>query len=51
VIGEDKKFLMSVGRLDYNSEGIILITNDGELARILELPENTIIRVSIYYAF
>ena len=40
VIGENKKFLLSVGRLDFNSEGLILLTNDGELARVLELPEN-----------
>lgn len=30
--------VVSVGRLDYNSEGLLLLTNDGELARHLELP-------------
>jgi 23S rRNA pseudouridine2605 synthase len=27
-----------VGRLDFNSEGLLLLTNDGDLARRLELP-------------
>jgi 23S rRNA pseudouridine2605 synthase len=30
--------VISVGRLDMNSEGLLLLTNDGELARQLELP-------------
>lgn len=30
--------VISVGRLDYNSEGLLLLTNDGALARHMELP-------------
>lgn len=31
--------VISVGRLDLNSEGLLLLTNDGALARKLELPK------------
>ena len=36
--------LVSVGRLDLNSEGLLLLTNDGGLARYLELPANALTR-------
>ena len=35
---EDLPRLISVGRLDFNTEGLLLLTNDGDLARHLELP-------------
>jgi len=35
---EDLPRVISVGRLDLNSEGLLLLTNDGEVARALELP-------------
>lgn len=35
---ENMPRVLSVGRLDLNTEGLLLLTNDGELARWLELP-------------
>lgn len=36
--------VISVGRLDFLSEGLMIITNDGELARALEMPNAAIER-------
>ena len=35
---DDLPRVVSVGRLDINTEGLLLLTNDGGLARVLELP-------------
>jgi 23S rRNA pseudouridine2605 synthase len=36
--------VISIGRLDLNSEGLLLLTNDGDLARALELPSSGWVR-------
>ncbi|WP_417789612.1 pseudouridine synthase [Terasakiella pusilla] len=36
--------VISVGRLDFNTEGLLLLTNDGELARYLERPDSGMVR-------
>jgi 23S rRNA pseudouridine2605 synthase len=36
--------MMPVGRLDLNTEGLLLLTNDGELKRAMELPSSGIPR-------
>lgn len=41
---KDMGRVISVGRLDLNSEGLLLLTNDGGLARKLELPASGWIR-------
>jgi 23S rRNA pseudouridine2605 synthase len=41
-----------VGRLDYNSEGLIILTNDGEMAHYLSHPSSNIVKtyqVDLYY--
>ena len=32
--------VISIGRLDINTEGLLLLTNDGKVSRYIELPEN-----------
>ena len=41
---KDMPRVISVGRLDYNTEGLLLLTNDGEFARKMELPSSEIVR-------
>ncbi len=38
------KKIITVGRLDYNSEGLIILTNNGDFSRFLELPSNQFLR-------
>ncbi len=41
---KDLPRVISIGRLDLNSEGLLLLTNDGALARQLELPSAGVVR-------
>jgi len=45
LIDSKLEHLMIIGRLDYNSEGLMILTNNGELKRYLELPKNKFERV------
>jgi 23S rRNA pseudouridine2605 synthase len=44
-IGKIKERVYPVGRLDYHSEGLILLTNDGELTNFIISPRNEIPKV------
>lgn len=41
---KDSPRVMPIGRLDFNTEGLLLLTNDGEFKRLLELPANAVER-------
>ena len=40
----ERKKLIYIGRLDFNSEGLLLFTNNGDFSRLLEIPKSKIIR-------
>jgi 23S rRNA pseudouridine2605 synthase len=44
LLPKDLPRLVTIGRLDMNTEGLLLLTNDGELKRAMELPANALIR-------
>lgn len=44
LLPKDLPRLLTVGRLDMNTEGLLLLTNDGALKRALELPSNAVER-------
>jgi len=44
VLPDDMERVMPIGRLDLNTEGLLLMTNDGEFKREMELPKNGIER-------
>jgi 23S rRNA pseudouridine2605 synthase len=51
VLPKDLPRLMPIGRLDYNTEGLLLLTNDGEFKRQMELPSSGIERTYRARAF
>lgn len=44
LVPEEYGLVLSVGRLDYNTEGLLLLTNNGELVHHLESPETGWVR-------
>jgi len=45
ILPNDFPRVISVGRLDFMSEGLLLLTNNGDYARKLELPSSNIMRI------
>lgn len=41
---KSKQKIFPVGRLDYNTTGVLILTNDGDFAQKLIHPKNNIIR-------
>ena len=48
---QDLPRLISVGRLDLTSEGLLLLTNSGDLSKTLSAPQNNFVRVYKVRAF
>jgi 23S rRNA pseudouridine2605 synthase len=44
ILPKNNSRLISIGRLDFNTEGLLLLTNNGDLARYLELPKTGWVR-------
>lgn len=44
LLPKDMPRVITVGRLDFNTEGLLLLTTDGTLARYIELPKNKWVR-------
>lgn len=44
LLPKDLPRVIAIGRLDYNTEGLLMLTTDGALARYLELPKNHFVR-------
>ena len=45
ILPNDFPRVISVGRLDFMSEGLLLLTNNGDYARKLELPSSNVLRI------
>lgn len=44
LLPEEYKFLKPIGRLDYNSEGLLLFTNDGDVAQSVMRPAKKVVK-------